>query len=215
MAAGCSGAGGLGQAGFSPECAPTDVQCVSLGFAAPIAVGGSVPLHMSSYFRGTTGPSFDVVSVNPGVLAAAGVQLTGVAAGASAVLLLVPPPPESAQGGGFESNEVLDFIHLQVDTADQLGLRRLAADGAQADVLDGAVEMIRGDELRVATVPLKRGSILVGADDGTWTLAGDGVVLLRDGQSGRRRVVARAPGPATITVQAFGLTASLSVAVLP
>jgi hypothetical protein len=212
---GCGGTGGLGQAEFSADCAPTDVQCVSLGFGAPIAVGGSLSLRVSSYFRGATVPSFELVSANPGVLEVAGTEVTGKAAGASAVLLLVAQPSDVPPGGGFEARNVLDFVHLHVDTPDRLGLRRLGADGAQADVLDSAVEMVVGDELRVFALPLKREAPLMGADDGSWTLEGPGMVLLRDGQRGRRRLVARAPGPAKVTVQAFGLTASLSAEVLP
>jgi hypothetical protein len=215
IAAGCAGGGGLGQAELSADCAPTDVQCVSLGFGAPIAVGGSLPLRVSSYFRGATVPSFDLVSVNPGVLEVAGTEVTGKATGASAVLLLVAPPSDVAQGDGFEARNVLDFVHLHVDTPDRLGLRRLGPDGAQADVLDSAVGLVVGDELRLFAVPLKREAPLMGADDGTWTLEGASIVLLRDGQRGRRRLVARSPGPATVTVQAFGLTASLTVEVLP
>lgn len=211
----CSADGGLGQAEFSPECAPTDVQCVSLGFNAPIAVGGSVPLRVSSYFRGATIPSLDLVSVNPGVVKTMGTDITGVSAGAAAVLLLVPSPAETPAGGGFETASVLDFIHLHVDVPDRVGLRRLGADGAQADVLDSAVGMVMGDELRVAAVPLERDSPLIGADDGTWTVEGSGIALLRDGQRGRRRLVARTPGSALVTVQAFGLTTTLAVEVLP
>jgi hypothetical protein len=214
--AGCGNDNGaLGQAEFSADCAPTDVQCVSLGFGAPIAVGGSLPLRVSSYFRGATVPSFDLLSVNPGVLEVAGTEVTGKAAGASAVLLLVAQPPDVAPGGGFEARDVLDFVHLHVDTPDRLGLRRLGPDGAQADLLDSAVGMVVGDELRVFAVPLKREAPLMGADDGTWTLEGAAMVLLRDGQRGRRRLVARSPGPAKVSVQAFGLTASLDVEVLP
>jgi hypothetical protein len=215
LSAGCADGGALGQAEFSADCAPTDVQCVSLGFGAPIAAGGSLPLRVSSYFRGATVPSFELVSANPSVLEVAGTEVLGKAAGASAVLLMVAQPPDLAQGGGFETRNVLDFVHLHVEAPDRLGLRRLAPDGAAADVLDSAVGMVAGDELRVFAVPLKREAPLMGADDGTWTLEGDGMVLLRDGQRGRRRLVARSPGAATITVQAFGLTASLAVEVLP
>lgn len=213
--AGCGGESALGQASFSPECAPTDVQCVSLGFGAPIAAGGTVSLRVSSYFRGASVPSFDLVSVNPGVLRVAGTELTGVAPGTSAVLLTVAPSVATAPDPAAEAGAVLDFVHLHVDQPDRLGLRRLAEDGAQADVLDGRVDLVVGDELRLAGVPLKRDFPLVGADDGDWTLEGTGLVILRDGQRGRRRLVARAPGQAVVTVRAFGLMASLAVEVSP
>src|SRR6185436_3849061 len=95
---GCGGESALGQASFSPECAPTDVQCVSLGFGAPVAAGGTVSLRVSSYFRGSTVPSFDLVSANPAVLRVEGTELTGVAPGTSAVLLTVPPTVASPPG---------------------------------------------------------------------------------------------------------------------
>lgn len=214
-AAGCNDSGGLGQAQFSPDCAPTDVQCVALGFGAPLAVGGSVPLRVSSYFRGTTIPSFDLMSANPGVLEVAGTEVTGKAAGSSAVLLLVAQPPDVPGHDGFETRNALDFLHMHVEAPDRLGLRRLGPDGAQADLLDSDVGLVVGDELRVFAAPLKRDAPLVGADDGEWTVEGTAVLLLRDGQRGRRRLVARSPGPAKVAVQAFGLRTTLSVEVLP
>jgi hypothetical protein len=211
VVSGCGGQSSLGQASISSDCAPDDVRCVALGFTAPIAVGGTSTVRVSSLFRGAGVPSFELASANPAVLGVSGDRVTGVTPGVSALMVLVP----GAGGDPAEPLRVLDFMHLFIETPDRIGLGRLTDSGGAADLLEGALDMVVGDELRVRLTPVKRELPLVGTDDGTWTLAGDALALLRDGQPGRRRLVARAPGSATLTVSGFGLTTTLAVEVAP
>ena len=61
---------------------------------------------------------------------------------------------------------------------------------------------------------------LSGAADVRWTVACGGapctsVALLEDGARGRRRLVARSPGKATISVDGLGQHAAIDVEVVP
>jgi hypothetical protein len=198
--AACADDGALGNTTVSPECSPTDFACVTTGLDGPIAVGGVLPLSIDADTAGTSGSAMTLVSADPSVLKTAGTEIVGVSPGLAAMVML-------------SGSSAVDFLHVYVVAPNRLGLHRLA-DGLERGELIEQVELLVGDELLVSVEPYRDSQRLLGRGTTTWTAA-PAIAVLQDGVPARRRIVARTPGDADLTVTSFGFSKTLHITVLP
>ncbi len=193
--------GGLGQADVSTECSPTDFACVTRGLDGPVAVGGVVPLALDVNIAGTATPTVSLFSGNTDVLKAAGTEVVGQSPGIAALVLL------DSEG------RAVDFLHVSVATPTRLGFHRRDTGLDLGELVDD-VELLVGDSILVEVEPYVDSQRLLGHGSSDWT-AGSAITLLKDGAPARRRIVARTPGEATLSVNAFGFDKTLTIRVLP
>lgn len=219
LAAGCAdgSSGALEQSEIAVDCRPGDVDCADLGLDRAVAVGASVVLDVGVASPGAATPPLVLRSTDDAVLAVDGARVTATGPGLTALLFL-------AEGSG----DVVDFVHAVADTADALALSVRGGDDGAARPVEGPIQLLVGDELHLAAQPVGGGVVLAGEPASTWSLAetpsvppdDDGetaavVTLLETGFGGERRLVARGPGIADVTVDALGLRATVTVEVLP
>lgn len=168
----------------------------------PIAVGAVIAPNIDLEVRGSGAPSMRMVSARPGVLAAEGHRLTGRAPGVAAVLITT------------EDGVVLDFVHLWVARASHIALHTMNANRERRGEIDDAVELVVGDSLVVTPVVYAGNQELSGSIDAVWTIDEPVAQVLHDGARQRRRLVASAPGRATVRVNALGLESSFDINVV-
>jgi hypothetical protein len=203
LATACSGdSGALGQVAFSPECALHDLSCLAVGLDAPIAVGGRVALVVDTETAGSGAPTVHMSSVREDVLAVEGRELVARSPGVAAVLVSA-------------DELVLDFIHVWVEEPTGIAVHRHDGDGLEVGEISGLVELLVGDELVVSAQTYADSQRLMGANDPAWSVSSTSVTVLRQGDSARRRLVARSPGSATVTVDELGFSSSVEIEVLP
>jgi hypothetical protein len=198
----CGYSGGLEQAKLAGECEGT-TGCIDELAAGPLAAGGTVAINVRIDSAGSGTAVLDLLAADENVLEITGHQITGLSTGMSAVLVM-----ESKTGA------VVDFFHLFVAEPDRLELARLGGVGAGA-ARAGASELREGDQLTLGVVAFRGPQRLVGSGHIDWTLTGDAVTVLDDGNPDRRRIVARRAGDATLTVESMGLSQALDITVLP
>jgi hypothetical protein len=193
-------AGALEQAGFAAACSTDDVGCVELGLAAPLAVGATLSIDLVALGAGQALPAARLESARSEVLEVRGTELVPLAPGITALLL-------SAEDGS-----VIDFFHVASETPDALAFLR--ADDPRR--IETAIQLLVGDELVLVAAPSRAGQRLAGSVESVWSVdQSETISLLTTGQTGERRLVARAPGTATVQVAALGLSTSLVLEVLP
>jgi hypothetical protein len=111
-----------------------------------------------------------------------------------------------------EDGAVVDFVHVWVAPVTSISIAR--RDG---DRVAGTIGLAVGED--VTLVPtLWNGAQRLGGDaDPKWTVSAQGepLAILRDGSSDRRRLRARAPGKATVTVAVGESKATVDVEVVP
>jgi hypothetical protein len=197
-AAGCAMGGAMKQATLVGQCAEGDVACSRRHPQAPLAVGTRFYPDVSAEIAGSTTPSLRLDSAAPDVLAVDDGALVARAPGASAVLI------------STDDGAVVDFVHVWVAPVTRIILAR--RDG---DRIAGAVGLAVGEDVTLAPSLWNQAQRLAGDADATWTVSDDSVVsLLRDGSSDRRRLRARAPGKATVTVALGAVHTSVDVEVV-
>lgn len=197
--AACGTGGALDQADLAGEC-EGQAGCVTELADGPLAVGGTADVTLRVDTAGSSTPVTELLAADEAVIKVTGNQITGLAPGMSAVLAL------------DEGQRVVDFFHLFVAEPDRLEMVRLGGIGAGPD-LEGEVELLVGDELDLGVVPYRGPQRLVGTGAMVWSAEGDAATLLADGNMERRRLVARNPGIAEVSVQMMGLTCTLEIIV--
>lgn len=195
--------GALGQASFGADCGPSDASCLVSGMSAPLAVGATLPVDINLHIMGGATPATTLVSVNPEIVEASGNDLIGVNEGVVAILVTFP------------EGEVLDFIHVWVQEPTELAFRRLTEDGLDLGEVGPSVQLLVDQEIILSVDILADFQSLLGNMEVDWSVDSEAVTILDDGVSGRRRLVARAAGTATITASAPDLSVSLDIEVLP
>ena len=134
----------------------------------------------------------DVVAVEDGALVAR-------KQGASAVLI------------STDDGSVVDFVHVWVAPVTKITLAR--RDG---DRIGNAVGLAVGEDITIQPTLWNGAQRLSGDGDAVWTVSnGSAVSVLRDGSSDRRRLRARAPGKATVTVAQGESKTSVEIEVIP
>lgn len=210
-AGGCGegGSGALAQSSVEVDCRPGDAACAELGLDRAIAVGASVVLDVAVASPGSSTPPIVLRAADGAVLAIEGTRVAATAPGMTALLFL-------AEGSG----EVVDFVHVFAEAADAIAIAARGDGDDDARVVEGTIQLLPGEEIVLSAQPTRGGAGLGGELAAAWSVADDVeadevLTLLETGFAGERRVVARAPGVATVGVEALGLPAQVTIEVLP
>ncbi len=194
---GCAG-GAMHQASIVGQCAADDIACSRRHPQAPLAIGTHFHPDVSAEIAGTTMPNLRLESVAPDVLALEDGALVAKKAGTSAVLI------------STDDGSVVDFVHVWVAPVTKISLAR--RDGDRVAELVG---LTVGEDLTLVPTLWNGAQRLSGDAEAVWTVDADAVSLLRDGSSDRRRLRARAPGKATVTVALGDIKTTLAIEVVP
>jgi hypothetical protein len=192
---GCGTFGALGQASVA-----SDGGSKGVGFERPIAVGATLRPELKFSLRGAGAPALHYETTDASVLSAGEGTLQGRSPGMSGVLLVT------------DDGVVVDFFHVWVKGPTSIALSRASSDGKSEEV-SGHLELMRGEAVVLSSSLRGEGQELAGEAEHVWSVKGGAVRLLEEGRSGRRRLVATAPGEAMVDVAALDRVVSLKVTV--
>ena len=197
--AGCAMGGAMRQATLVGQCSAEDVACSRRHPQAPLAIGTKFYPEVSTELAGTTTPNLRLESARPDILAVEDGVLVARKQGASAVLI------------STDDGSVVDFVHVWVAPVTKITLAR--RDG---DRIGTAVGLAVGEDITIQPTLWNGAQRLSGDGDAVWTVSNDAAVsVLRDGSSDRRRLRARAPGKATVTVAQGETRTAIEIEVIP
>jgi hypothetical protein len=204
LAAGCaqSSSGALGQTDTTAACPPSDLNCAVSGIDAPIAKGAALPIQVSVTSEGSATPPLTFVSANPAIFTIDDARIHALAPGLASMLITT------------EGDLVVDFLHVWVSEADALKLHRVTRGGQQTSPLPAAMEMLVGDELTLVAAPHRGPQRLLGELDAVFEADPQVVMMLDEGVTGSRRIVATAAGDTNVTVKALGIEVAVALSVL-
>jgi len=196
---GCAMGGAMKQATIVGQCATDDVACSRRHPMAPLAIGSRFHPDVSTEIAGSTTPNLLLQSADSSVLAVEDGVLLAKQAGTSAILI------------STEDGAVVDFVHVWVAPVTKITVAR--RDG---DRIDGAIGLTVGEDVTLVPTLWNGAQRLAGSSDATWSVNAEGALaMMRDGSSDRRRLRARAPGKATVTVALGDTKTSFEIEVLP
>ncbi len=191
--------GAMHQATITGQCAADDVACSRRHPQAPIAIGTRFFPDVSGSIEGSSTPNLRLESAVPEILAVEDGALVAKKPGASAVLITT------------DDGSVVDFIHVWVSPVTKITLAR--RDG---DRIGGAIGLAVNEDITLQPTLWFGAQRLSGDGDVQWTSSDDRVLsVLRDGSADRRRIKARAPGKATLTVALGEVKATVDMEVVP
>jgi hypothetical protein len=200
LSAALSGCGGMGMGqGVMSAKDGDDAKALN----APLAVGASIQPHVEMNLAGTATPTLVLLSAQPGVVTAEGGRLTGRAPGVSAILVTT------------KDGEVLDFYHLWVEQASRATLHRLYRDGRDMGEVREGIDLLVGESALLTPRIYRDSQELAGAVQGRWSVDPAVATVLSDGVDERRRLLAVAPGQATLGVKIANVSVSVPLRVLP
>ncbi|HEY5926701.1 MAG TPA: hypothetical protein VIV11_33675 [Kofleriaceae bacterium] len=189
----------MSQATLVGQCAGSDAACSRKSPLAPLAIGARFYPEVSTEIAGTSTPNLRLESAEPGVLVVEDGALVAKSPGSSAVLI------------STDDGSVVDFVHVWVAPVTQITLAR--RDGER---ITGAIGLAVGEDVTLVPSLFNGAQKLAGTPDAQWTVDnGSALVVLQDGSSDRRRLRARAPGKAKVTVALGDAHATLDVEVVP
>lgn len=167
---------------------------------APLAVGARLRPDVSVDMAGTVMPVVALTTSRPEVVAIEDGVLVGRAPGMAAVLIAT------------RDGTVVDFQHVWVAMPTAMVVER-----AGGDEVVGPLQLVAGEQIVLASTMIAGSQRLAGDGEPDWQVDGDAaaVSLLRDGATGRRRLIARAPGHAQVVVAALGISTTVDVEVVP
>ena len=195
----CGTTGGMRQATLVGQCSQGDAACARKAPLAPLAIGARFYPEVSTEIAGSSTPNLRLESAEPAVLAVEGGALVAKSAGTSAVLI------------STDDGSVVDFVHIWVAPVTQITLAR--RDGER---IAGAIGLAVGEDITLVPSLYSGAQKLAGDSAAVWAVDTAGpLVVLQDGSSDRRRLRARAPGKAKVTVTLGEATASVDVEVVP
>jgi hypothetical protein len=191
-------AGALHQASLVGQCAANDEACSRRHPLAPIAIGTHFYPDVSAEIAGTSSPNLRLESASPDVVAVEDGVLVARKAGASAVLITT------------DDGSVVDFVHIWVAPVTKITLAR--RDG---DRIGGAIGLAVGEDLTIQPTLWNGAQRLAGDGEVTWSMSDNRTLsVLGDGSVDRRRLKARAPGKATVTVALGDVKATVEIEVV-
>jgi hypothetical protein len=186
------------------ECSPGDATCRRATPAAPIAVGARLRPDVRIDVDGSVMPVIALSSSREDVVAVEDGTLVAKQPGMAAVLIA------AADG------TVIDFQHLWVATATGVVVERPSPVGSGVEEIVGPLQLVSGEQVLLTATMLAGAQRLAGDSDLEWIVDNQATVsLLRDGSTGRRRLVARQAGVARVKVAALGVETTFDVEVIP
>jgi hypothetical protein len=189
----------MSQATLVGQCGKEDAACSKRSPLAPLAIGSHFYPEVSTDIAGTATPNLRLESAEPGVLAVENGALVGKSAGTSAVLI------------STDDGSIVDFIHVWVAPVTHISLAR--RDGER---INGSIGLAVGEDVTLVPSLFNGAQKLAGDSDATWTVDNEtALAVLRDGSTDRRRIRARAPGTATITVALGAASTTVALEVVP
>lgn len=197
----CAAGGALRQVSMVGQCAADDQACSRRHPLAPLAIGAKFFPEVSSEAAGSTTPNLVLDSAVPDVIAVEDGALVAKGAGTSAVLITT------------DDGSVVDFIHVWAAPATRISLAR--RDG---DRIGAAIGLAVGEDITLQPALWNGAQKLAGEGQVAWTSSeGDAgpIAILRDGSADRRRLRARAPGKATLTVALGDVQTTVDIEVVP
>lgn len=195
------GHGAMGQAVFSSGCRAEDSACDKKTFDAPIAVGASVEPEVRLDLRGSGAPAAHFAAVGDEVISAERGLLRGKKPGVAAVLLRT------------DTGTVLDFFHVWVKSPTHLKLFELTGADVQPEPITTPLELLEGESVRLAASLFGDGQPLAGRAEQAWSTDNAVIAVLGEGRPDRRRIVAVAPGRATLRIRSLDQTTFVDVIV--
>lgn len=193
------GTGGMRQATIVGQCSASDAACSRRAPLAPLAVGSRFFPEVSTEIAGTSTPNLVLESSNRDVLEVRDGALVGVGAGTSAVLI------------STDDGSVVDFMHIWVAPVTDIVFAR--RDGER---ITDSLGLVVGEDVSVIPSLFHNAQKLAGQPGVAWSVDNEAsLAILADGVGDRRRLVARAPGKATVTVAIGDATANVEVEVVP
>jgi hypothetical protein len=196
--------GAMGQSSTTPDCAPSDSNCLEDGLDAPVAVGARLPVDVRITAKGVSSPKMTLEAARSDVLSVEGGELVGKSPGWSSVLFV------------NEEGLVMDFLTLNVTPAERVEIYRMTeGGGVEASPLPAKIQLAIGDDFEIALKAFSGATRLLGELDGTWTLDQDLLTLLDTGRPASRRLRAKSAGTAKLTIEAGGFTKTIDLEVLP
>lgn len=187
------------QATLVGQCAENDAACSRRHPLAPLAIGAHFYPEVSTEVAGTSTPNLRLESAAPDVVDVDGSALVAKKPGTSAVLI------------STDDGSVVDFVHIWVAPVSLVTVAR--RDGER---IAGAINLTVGEDITLEPALWNGAQRLAGTADVQWTASDAApVAILRDGSPDRRRLKARAPGKATITIALGDTRTSVDVEVVP
>jgi hypothetical protein len=169
------------------------------GPVAPLAIGSRFYPEVATEIAGTSTPNLRFESADAYVIAVDGSALVAKSPGAAAVLI------------STDDGSVVDFIHVWAAPVTDIVLA--TRDGER---FAGSLGLAVGEDFTLVPSLYNDAQKLAGAADATWTVDSDATLaVLRDGSVDRRRLRARAPGHAVVTVAVGNAKATFDVEVVP
>ncbi len=197
------GMGNLGQSHTADDCAPDDVSCLMRGLGAPLAVGATASPTIATRLRGSGAPSLHLWSAAPSVMTVRDHTITGVSDGVSGLMM------------AMDDEVVIDFVHVWVKTPTRIQLHRFDSTGRDLGELNDRIELLAGESVRLAPRPYAGAQALLGEGPAEWRVEPPIATIMREGARGRRRLLARRPGKAVVTVSSLGQYATFDLVVEP
>lgn len=187
------------QATLVGQCATDDAACSRRHPQAPIAIGARFYPEVSTELASTTTPNLRLESAAPDIVAVEDGALVARKAGASAVLI------------STDDGSVVDFVHVWVAPITKITLGR--RDGER---IASTIALANGEDVTLVPALWNGAQRLSGDGDVQWSAdTSAAIAILRDGSPDRRRLRARAPGKATVTVALGDITTAVDVEVVP
>lgn len=198
--AGCGG-GAFRQALTSDDCKAGDERCNRAGFDAPLALGATASPRVHVSLDGSASPGLHFESAAPSVLDVEDGHVVGKSEGTSALLFV------------SDASTVLDFFHVWVKKPTALRIEAALPGRDVSGRIEGPIELMVGEELRLVAKPVADGQILLGTGEADWSVDAPFATLLREGSEDHRRFVADAPGSVTLHVRMLGVESVVAIVI--
>ncbi len=195
----CGAESALRQATLVGQCSADDAACSRKAPLQPLAIGARFHPDIAVSMSGTATPNLVLTSADPSILAVENGALVAKSPGAAAVLIAT------------EDGAVIDFVHVWVAPITHVTLAR--RDG---DLVSGSIGLAVGEDVTLVPALWNGPQRLAGDPDPTWSVDAEATLaILHDGSADRRRLRARTPGKAHVTVAFGAATTSVDVEVVP
>ena len=194
---GCGGGGALaqGRVGDADDPKRSDLD-------APLAVGSMYRPELKLELQGGGVPALVLDSPRSHIVSVRDGTLFARAPGLAAVLAKMP------------DGTVIDFLHVWVEAPTRITLHRFSVDFTDLGAVTAPVDLVVSESVILTPRIYANAQRLAGSAESSWQVEPPLLTVLRDGVPERRRLVARTPGRAKVTVSMLGRSTSIDVRVV-